>query len=132
MALWRTDLRVSWLARRCSLLLHSLVALALVLAPWPAELAAVQILPLALTVFEYVRSQRRIRSRKGDIALLAERRLRWRQKSWRVCGRPWVTQRAILLALITARGEREALWLLRDSMDEAEWRQLRRQLMTAE
>jgi len=131
-ALWRSDLRVSWQAQWISLLLHGMVMLALLLAPWPASLTAVWMLLLTLAVFECVRSQRRIRSREGDIALLADRQLQWRQENWRICGRPWMTRQAILLALRSAKGERERLWLLRDSMAEAEWRQLRQQLLMAE
>lgn len=112
-----------------SLSLHGVVVIALLLAPWPASLTVVWMLLLTLVVLECVRSQRRIRSREGDIALLADRQLQWRQKHWRICGRPWMTRRAILLALRSAKGEREKLWLLRDSMNESEWRQLRQQLL---
>ncbi|MDN4628287.1 MULTISPECIES: protein YgfX [Erwinia] len=129
MALWRSDLRVSWQAQWMSLSLHGVVVIALLLAPWPASLTVVWMLLLTLVVLECVRSQRRIRSREGDIALLADHQLQWRQKHWRICGRPWMTRRAILLALRSAKGEREKLWLLRDSMNESEWRQLRQQLL---
>ncbi|MFG6075155.1 protein YgfX [Erwinia sp. OPT-41] len=129
MALWRSDLRVSWQAQWMSLSLHGVVVIALLLAPWPASLTVVWMLLLTLVVLECVRSQRRIRSREGDIALLADHQLQWRQKHWRISGRPWMTRRAILLALRSAKGEREKLWLLRDSMNESEWRQLRQQLL---
>lgn len=129
MVLWRSELRTSLLARRLSLLLHGLVALALLLTTWQAGLTA---FCLPLVVFECRRSQRRIRQREGEIALLTDGQLQWRQKDWCLCGRPWMTQQAMLLSLRSANSEREKLWLLRDSMDEAEWRQLRQQLMTAE
>jgi len=129
--LWRSELRVSWRAQWLSLLLHGLVMLMLLLAPWPTNLTAVWLLLLTLVVFECIRSQRRIGSREGDIALLEHRQLRWRQKNWQICARPWMTRQAILLALRSAKGEREKLWLLRDSMSEAEWRQLRQKLLTA-
>lgn len=129
MALWRSELRVSWQAQWLSLLLHGVVVVALLLAPWPARLTVVWMLLLTLVVFECLRSQRRIRSREGDIALLDDGQLQWRQTYWRIGGRPWMTQWAILLTLRSATGEREKLWLLRDSMNEAEWRQLRQQLL---
>ncbi|HBV40424.1 MAG TPA: hypothetical protein DEF05_12240 [Erwinia sp.] len=129
MALWRSELRVSWQAQWLSLLLHGVAVVALLLAPWPARLTVVWMLLLTLVVFECLRSQRRIRSREGDIALLDDGQLQWRQTHWRIGGRPWMTQWAILLTLRSATGEREKLWLLRDSMNEAEWRQLRQQLL---
>ncbi|WP_034916769.1 MULTISPECIES: protein YgfX [Erwinia] len=130
MALWHFDLRVSWLAQWISLLLHGIAMLALLLAPWPASLTVVWVVLLTLVVFECVRSQRRIRSREGDIALLEERQLYWRQQRWRIHGRPWITRQAILLALRSPKGEQEQLWLMKDSMDEAAWRQLRQLLLS--
>lgn len=129
MALWHSDLRVSWRAQWISLLLHGLVILALLLAPWPASYTPVWMLLLTLVVFESVRSQRRIRGREGAIALLENSEMAWRQKRWQIVGRPWITQQAIFMALRTANGEKEKLWLLRDSMDEEAWRQLRQQLL---
>lgn len=129
MALWHSELRVSWRAQWISLLLHGVVILALLLAPWPASYTLVWMLLLTLVVLECVRSQRRIRSREGDIALLEGRQMEWRQKRWRIQGRPWMTRQAILLTLRSAKGEREKLWLLRDSVSEEAWRQLRRQLL---
>ena len=58
-----------------SLSLHGVVVIALLLAPWPASLTVVWMLLLTLVVLECVRSQRRIRSREGDIALLADHQL---------------------------------------------------------
>lgn len=129
MALWHSDLRVSWRAQWVSLLLHGVVILALLLAPWPASYTPVWMLLLTLVVFEAVRSQRRIRGREGDIALMENREIAWRQQRWAICGRPWMTRQAIYIALCSAKGEKEKLWLLRDSMDEAAWRQLRQQLL---
>ncbi|KGT86457.1 membrane protein [Erwinia typographi] len=129
MALWHSDLRVSWRAQWVSLLLHGVVILVLLLAPWPASLTVVWMLLLTLVVFECVRSQRRIRSREGEISLLEHRQLQWRQKRWQIHGRPWITQQAILLALRSAQGEKEKLWLCRDSMEDEEWRELRQHLL---
>jgi len=128
-ALWHSDLRVSWLAQWVSLLLHGTAILALLLAPWPARLTLVWMLLLTLMVFECVRSQRRIRGREGEIALLEAGQLQWRQKRWQICGRPWMSRQAMLLALRSAAGEKEKLWLCRDSMDEEEWRLLRQHLL---
>ncbi|WP_428945225.1 protein YgfX [Pantoea sp. FN060301] len=130
MALWHADLRISWRAQWISLLLHGAVMLALLLAPWPASYTPVWMLLLTLVVFECLRSQRRIRSREGILRLVAPRELEWRQSRWRLCGRPLMTRQAILLALRSPQGEKEKLWLMRDSMDEEAWRQLRQQLLS--
>lgn len=129
MALWHSDLRVSWRAQWISLLLHGVAILALLLAPWPASYTVVWMLLVTLAVFECVRSQRRIRSREGDIALLEGRQIQWRQQQWQIHRRPWMTRQAILLTLRSAKGVQEKLWLLSDSMSEEEWRQLRQQLL---
>lgn len=129
MAQWHAELRVSWRAQWISLLLHGVAILALLLAPWPASYTLVWMLLLTLVVFECVRSQRRIRSREGDIALLEGGQVQWRQKRWHITGRPWMTRQAMLLTLRTPSGDREKLWLLRDSMDEEAWRQLRQLLL---
>ncbi|MGB9097630.1 protein YgfX [Erwinia sp.] len=130
MALWHSDLRISWRAQWVSLLLHGVVILALLLAPWPASFTLVWMLLLTLVVFECVRSQRRIRSREGGISLLEDQQLHWRQKRWQICGRPWMTRQAIFLKLRSTKGETERLWLCRDSMDEDQWRELRQHLLT--
>ncbi len=129
MALWHSELRISWRAQWISLLLHGVVILALLLAPWPASYTVVWMLLLTLAVFECVRSQRRIRSRQGDIALLEGRQMQWRQQQWLIHGRPWIIRRGILLTLRSAKGSQEKLWLLSDSMSEDEWRQLRQLLL---
>lgn len=130
MVQWQSDLRVSWQAQWVSLLLHGVVILLLLLAPWPPTYTVVWIVLLTLVVLESVRSQRRIRRREGAIALLTERRLRWRHKEWMITRRPWRIGSALLLTLRDNSGKRERLWLLRDSMDEASWRQLRRCLLS--
>ena len=132
MVQWQSDLHVSWQAQWVSLMLHGVVILLLLLAPWPPNYTVVWMVLLTLVVLESVRSQRRIRRREGAIALLTERRLRWRQKEWRITRRPWQIGSAMLLMLRDNNGQRERLWLLRDSMDEASWRQLRQCLLRKE
>lgn len=129
MALWHSDLRVSWRAQWVSLLLHGMVIIALLLAPWPASYTVVWMLLLTLVVFECVRSQRRIGSREGEIALFEGRQFQWRQRRWQISGRPWITRQAILIPLRSAKGEQEKLWLVADSMSAEEWRDLRKHLI---
>lgn len=130
MALWQADLRVSWRAQWVSLLLHGAVMLALLLAPWPASYTPVWMLLLTLIVFECLRSQRRIRSREGLLRQVDQRDFEWRQMRWRLRGRPLMTRQAMLLTLRSPQGMKEKLWLMRDSMDEEAWRQLRQQLLS--
>lgn len=129
MVLWQTEIRPSWRAQWLSLLLHGSVLLALWSAPWPHRYTLVWITLLVLVVMEAARSHRRIRSRNGEIALLTERRLRWREQQWRIIHRPWLGQQAIFLTLRGEQRQRAHLWLLCDSMTGREWRQLRQYLL---
>ncbi|AXF76801.1 protein YgfX [Erwinia tracheiphila] len=131
MALWHSELRVSWRAQWFSLLLHGVAILIVLLAPWPASYTVVWMSLLTLTIFECVRSQRRIGNREGEIALFEGRQVQWRQKRWQIRGRPWITRQAILMTLRSATGEREKLWLFSDSMSAEDWRSLRKQLLRA-
>ncbi len=129
MALWQSDLRVSWYAQLISLLLHGAVILLLLLAPWPADYTVVWIALLTLVIFECVRSQRRIGHREGRVVWLDASRWRWRKQSWFMVRRPWLLPQGALVTLRNAQGQRERLWLMRDSMDEADWRALRQQII---
>ncbi|OON39532.1 hypothetical protein BTJ39_12815 [Izhakiella australiensis] len=129
MALWQSELYVSWRAQWLSLVLHGIVMLALLLAPWPTNYTLVWVVLLILVVLESIRSQRRISSREGAIALLPGRQLHWRNRQWSIVRRPWIGQQAILLTLRGVSGGRENLWLMRDSMSTRDWRRLRLQLL---
>ncbi|ADP11484.1 Uncharacterized protein ygfX [Erwinia sp. Ejp617] len=129
MALWQCELRQSKLAQRLSLLLHGAVMLALLLPAWPASSGLVRMLSLVLVLLECIRSRRRIRRRRGDVALLTGSVVRWRQRQWQILSRPWLTRQAILLSLHDAKGKRERLWLFADSMEDSDWRRLRMQLL---
>lgn len=130
MVLWQSDLRVSWRAQWMSLLLHGLVALLVLLMPWPMSYTLVWMLLLSLVVFDSVRSQRRIHARQGEIKLLADFRLRWQGRDWDIVGNPWIIDTGAMLRLRRAGKQRcQHLWLAADSMDIGEWRELRRLLM---
>ncbi|ATF91143.1 Protein of uncharacterised function (DUF1434) [Cedecea neteri] len=129
MVLWQSDLRVSWRAQWMSLLLHGLVALFVLLMPWPMSYTLVWMLLLSLVVFDSVRSQRRIHARQGEIKLLADFRLRWQGRDWDIVGNPWMIDSGVMLRLRRAGKHRcQHLWLAADSMDIVEWRDLRRLL----
>ncbi|EJF29002.1 MULTISPECIES: protein YgfX [Enterobacteriaceae] len=130
MVLWQSDLRVSWRAQWMSLLLHGLVALFVLLMPWPMSYTLVWMLLLSLVVFDSVRSQRRIHARQGEIKLLTDFRLRWQGRDWDIVGNPWMIDSGAMLRLRCAGKHRcQHLWLAADSMDIGEWRDLRRLLM---
>ncbi|HAF7523600.1 hypothetical protein O6W73_16490 [Salmonella enterica subsp. enterica] len=105
MVLWQSDLRVSWRAQWISLLIHGLVAAVILLMPWPLSYTPLWMILLSLVVFDCVRSQRRINTCQGEIKLLMDGRLR------------------------AESGRHQHLWLAADSMEEAEWRELRRILL---
>ena len=120
MVLWQSDLRVSWRAQWLSLLIHGLVAAVILLMPWPLSYTPLWMVLLSLVVFDCVRSQRRINARQGEIRL------------WSIVKAPWMIKSGMMLRLRSDGGKRQHLWLAADSMDEAEWRDLRRILLQQE
>ncbi|HFK5770006.1 protein YgfX [Enterobacter ludwigii] len=130
MVLWQSDLRVSWRSQWMSLLLHGLVAAFVLLMPWPLSYTPLWLLLLSFVVFDSVRSQRRIHARQGEIKLLMDSRLRWQGKEWEILGMPRMIASGMMLRLRSVdSGRRQHLWLAADSMDSAEWRDLRRMLL---
>ncbi|EML4685247.1 TPA: protein YgfX [Citrobacter amalonaticus] len=129
MVLWQSDLRVSWRAQWLSLLLHGLVAAAILLMPWPLSYTPLWLILLSLVVFDCVRSQRRINARQGEVKLLIDGRLRWQGQDWLIVSAPWMIKTGMMLRLRSETGKRQHLWLAADSMDKAEWRDLRRLMM---
>lgn len=129
MVLWHSDLRVSWQTQWLSLLLHGLVAAAVLFLPWPLAWTPVWLLLVSLVVFDSVRSQRRINASHGELQLLTENRVKWQEAEWALAGQPWMLKYGILLRLRRISGGRKHhLWLAADSMDQKAWRDLRRLL----
>ena len=61
---------------------------------------------------------------------LMDSRLRWQGKEWDILGMPWMLNCGMMLRLRKVDGGRcQHLWLAADSMDAAEWRDLRRMLL---
>ncbi|MFT8209596.1 MAG: protein YgfX [Symbiopectobacterium sp.] len=130
MALWRCDLRVSWRMQVFSLLVHGLLLLLILLAPWPDGYAVLWLSLMTLVVFGFIRSQRNIKARHGEIVLQDEASLEWQQHRWRIIRRPWMLKNGILLSLRRSDGKRQQrLWLASDNMDKQEWRHLRQLLL---
>jgi len=113
-----------------SLLLHGVVAAVILLMPWPLSYTPLWLLLLSLVVFDSVRSQRRIHARQGEVKLMMDCRLRWQGMEWDIVGTPWMLNTGMMFRLRKARGGRcQHLWLAADSMDPAEWRELRRMVL---
>ncbi|MBJ7222649.1 MULTISPECIES: protein YgfX [unclassified Brenneria] len=130
MAQWQCDLRVSWRMQLFSLVVHGLLVLLILLAPWPDSYTVLWLGLVTLVVFGFIRSQRNIKSRQGEISLLGDMLLRWQRREWLIIKRPWMLKHGILLSLKSTEGKgRQRLWLASDSMDEEEWRHLRQLLL---
>lgn len=131
MVLWQSDLRVSRRAQWLSLLIHGLVAAVILLIPsssvtprygwcyfrWWCLIAFAASGALMLA---------------GEIRLLMDGRLRWQGQEWSIVKAPWMIKSGMMLRLRSDSGKRQHLWLAADSMDEAEWRDLRRILLQQE
>nr|WP_216660480.1 protein YgfX [Brenneria sp. hezel4-2-4] len=113
-----------------SLVVHGLLVLLILLAPWPDSYTVLWLGLVTLVVFGFIRSQRNIKSRQGEISLLGDTLLRWQRREWLIIKRPWMLKHGILLSLKSTEGKgRQRLWLASDSMDEEEWRHLRQLLL---
>jgi len=128
-AQWRCDVRISWRTQLLSLLLHGALILLILGSPWPDGYGAVWLALLTLVVFECIRSQRRIALCRGELRLQADRHVSWHGKEWLLVKKPWLQPYGVMLSLRQVQGKkRRRLWLASDSMDKAEWRQLRQRL----
>ncbi len=130
MALWRGDVRVSWRTQIFSLVIHGVLALLILLSPWPENYGLVWVTLITLVVFECIRSQRNIMACRGELVLQGNQHVRWHQKDYLICGKPWMIKGGILLSLRQAGGKKKRrLWLAADSMGQREWRTLRQVLL---
>lgn len=130
MALWQSDLCVSWQAQWMSLLIHGSLALVILLMPWPVNYTLVWMLLLMMVVFSCVRSQRRIHVCQGNVKLFENRRVLWKGREWQIAAKPWITDSGVLFRLVrVGKSRRLHLWIASDSLDREEWRNLRRLLL---
>jgi len=104
-----------------------MIALFVLLMPWPMSYTLIWMLLLSLVVFDSVRSQRRIHACQGEMKLLTDYHLRWQNQEWEIVGAPWMLRSGMMLRLRRVGRKRcQHLWLSADSMDVGEWRDLRR------
>ena len=103
---------------------HGLVVVGLMVFPPPVAGAVCGILAM-LTVMEYRRSRRRWQQLHGVIRWWYGRQWAWREHECQLIRRPFLLGPACLLTLLAANGQICRLWLMRDSMEERQWRALR-------
>ncbi|UQY43507.1 protein YgfX [Erwinia sp. PK3-005] len=128
MARWQSELHPSALARRVTFALYIALIAGLLLLPWPPPLIPAIGGLLLLLLIELRYRLRLQRSLHGQLTADESRYWHWRQQKARVTRPPFVLPFGILLSLRTQQGKRLSLWLMRDSMNEASWRALRRLL----
>lgn len=132
MVLWRTDLRASWRAQWISLAFHSLVMLALLLCPWPANMTLLWLTLLILIILSVVCSQRRIRGAEGELVLSEKGLIDWHGQRYLLARKPFMIQSGMLLVMMPVTGgAHRRLWVAADSMDNGQWRDLRRLILQA-
>ncbi|WP_275555210.1 protein YgfX [Mixta sp. Marseille-Q2659] len=128
MARWQSDLSPSAWAQRITLALYMPVVVALLLLPWPLPLTPFIVGLLLLLMLELRHRLRLQRQLCGSLVADESRCWHWQQHSAQVTRPPFALPFGVLLSLRTERGKRFSLWLMRDSMSEANWRALRRLL----
>jgi toxin CptA len=127
-ARWQSDLSPSAWAQRITLALYIPIAIALLLLPWPIPLAPLIVGLLLLLMLELRHRLRLQRTLRGALVADESRCWHWQQHSGQVTRSPFVLPFGVLLSLRTQQGKPFSLWLMRDSMSEANWRALRRLL----
>ncbi|GLR08299.1 hypothetical protein GCM10007905_10180 [Mixta theicola] len=128
MVRWQSDINPSAWARRVTFALYLPIAAGLLLLPWPTPLAPFIVGLLLLLIIE-LRHRLQLQQRlRGQLTTDESRCWRWQQQSGWVTRPPFILPFGVLLSLRTQQGKRLSLWLMRDSMSEANWRALRRLL----
>ncbi|KEY59284.1 toxin CptA [Serratia sp. DD3] len=110
--------------------MHGALILLILISPWPVNYSLIWLVLVTLVVFECIRSQKRIASRKGELRLLAERRIEWQGEEWLIVKKAWMLRFGVLLSLQQANGKKRCkLWLASDALSHGEWRHLYQQLL---
>lgn len=72
MAQWRYDVCISRRTQLFSLLTHGILALLMLISPWPAGYGPIWLVLPILVVFQGVRSQKRLVAVQDELPLLAD------------------------------------------------------------
>lgn len=130
MAQWRCDVRISRRTQLFALLTHGVLVLLILISPWPAGYGPIWLVLLILVVFQGIRSQKRLAAVQGELRLLADWRINWHGREWRLVKKPWMPDYGILLTLHPMEGNKyQRLWLVLDNMEREEWLYLRQRLL---
>ncbi|CAQ83301.1 MULTISPECIES: protein YgfX [Photorhabdus] len=133
MVLWKCDLRVSWHTQLISTCAHGVIALIVLLAPWPADDAIFCIfwLPLVLLIIaSWGRSQKNIRKSQGILVLLNDNKLQWKKHEWQIIRQPWLCRYGLLITAQSFYNQKKIrLWIASDSMSQDEWRNINQLLL---
>lgn len=89
--------------------------------PWLLSYILLWMVLLLLVVFDCVCSQWCINACQGEISLLMDGCLCWQGQEWSIVKALWMIKSGMMLCLCSDGGKWQYLWLVADSMDEAEW-----------
>ncbi|PHM55729.1 Toxin CptA [Xenorhabdus hominickii] len=103
--------------------------MAVLLAPWPANVFYFWLPLLAIIMASWVRSQNNIRECQGRLVLFKGNKVHWQQAAWKMTQPPWFSRYGIIVVL-HAFGRKEnshhqppiKLWVASDSMSPELWR----------
>lgn len=131
MVRWQCDLRASALAQRLTAGIFLAVAnIMIFLLPWGASFLLVKALLLGAAGYEWRNNARRIRLRSGTLIWQQSGDWHWQRQKWQLQSPACCLDFAVLLCFSKGSGRQQKLWLMRDSMEEAQWRALRYQLLS--
>lgn len=126
MARWQSSLIVSSLALRILFAWQCAVCGFLLYPIYQGNDISICLLLLLVSI-ECRLAANALRAQVGDIQIDERHDWRWRNKLWRLQGKPCLFSWGVLVQL-SHQQQRTRLWLMQDKMSESEWRQLRRYL----
>ncbi|WP_244182367.1 protein YgfX [Xenorhabdus beddingii] len=131
MVLWNSKLKISRLTCRFSIGVHSGVAVAALLAPWPADTLFFWLPLLAIIMISGIWSQENIRRCRGRLVLFKGNKVHWQTAAWSITQPPWLSRYGMIVILHAfGRAENEShqppirLWVASDSVSPEAWRHL--------
>lgn len=123
MILWKSHLIVSWLTQLFSTVVYVAFEIALLLYPWPPIFIYIWIPLLFLLIIGWYVTQRNIGKVKGDLVLLHQNRVQWKQHEWQLTQHPWICRFGARITLTSILNKKKiTLWIAFDSMPDNEWR----------
>lgn len=121
---WQTELKVSGYALCCLAGWQLAVVTALLVSPWYGLVSWIKPLVVIAVLAEGWRAARRIVARNGTLYFDDQEAWSWQQREWRLQSRLYWLSWAVLIDWRSG-DQRQRFWLMRDSMSEQAWRNLR-------